>query len=410
MLTLWIGRDISFTEGAKYSIVIDYKEKSLFRFERNVGSVLTVISGLNATSAQKMDLFQSKFFPIYDRCVKSGFIDRLFSVEQIDPLIPSKKLRTLWIEITNSCNQRCLHCYTESSPTVAQRLTLDEVRNLLIQANEFGVGTVQFIGGEPFMHPELWDMVGYATNLPKIENVEIYTNLTTLNKEDYQKAKKYNVRIGSTILGSTEFTHDRCTQSKGSFRRLTKGIEALIHYNIPYRLSCIRMRQNESDISSIIEFVQKNNLKGESLGVGDVRPSGRGGNSEVMPHESTLKGIAVYLRKEFYNLAKNQNTCLFNKLAISSDGTFFPCVFSRNYPLGHINTDTLYDVTKRAEDVWTITKQSVDSCAHCEFRFNCFDCRALSFNHNLGLHGKNPMCPYIPTNGNLETIPLWFKT
>lgn len=62
----------------------------------------------------------------------------------------------LWLEITGRCQLECQHCYAESGPsgTHGAMSTVDWLR-VLDQAAALGVQTVQFIGGEPTLRPDL---------------------------------------------------------------------------------------------------------------------------------------------------------------------------------------------------------------------------------------------------------------
>lgn len=72
-------------------------------------------------------------------------------------------LRTLWINTGTLCNIACTHCYIESSPrndrlvyltTAELRSYLDEIVHEQLPTEEIG-----FTGGEPFMNPDILEML-----------------------------------------------------------------------------------------------------------------------------------------------------------------------------------------------------------------------------------------------------------
>lgn len=77
-------------------------------------------------------------------------------------------LRTLWFNTGTLCNLTCRNCYIESSPTNDRLayLTRDEVCSYLTETVEHNLGTTEigFTGGEPFMNPELLDMIDDSLN------------------------------------------------------------------------------------------------------------------------------------------------------------------------------------------------------------------------------------------------------
>ncbi len=72
-------------------------------------------------------------------------------------------LRTLWFNTGTLCNLTCRNCYIESSPTNDRLvyLTAAEVRLFLdeIASKNLGTREIGFTGGEPFMNPEIVDML-----------------------------------------------------------------------------------------------------------------------------------------------------------------------------------------------------------------------------------------------------------
>src|SRR6185437_10289720 len=77
-----------------------------------------------------------------------------------------KALTTLWFNTGTLCNLTCLNCYIESSPTndalaylsaAEARAYLDEIAALGLPVREIG-----FTGGEPFMNPDIVEMIAEA--------------------------------------------------------------------------------------------------------------------------------------------------------------------------------------------------------------------------------------------------------
>ena len=70
---------------------------------------------------------------------------------------------TLWFNTGTLCNITCTNCYIESSPTndALVYITADEVSDYLDQLDDrnWGVREIAFTGGEPFMNPQMVDML-----------------------------------------------------------------------------------------------------------------------------------------------------------------------------------------------------------------------------------------------------------
>lgn len=77
----------------------------------------------------------------------------------VDPVA----LNTLWINTGSLCNLACEHCYIESTPTNDRLsyISADEVRRLLdeIASEGFPTTEIGFTGGEPFLNPQMIEML-----------------------------------------------------------------------------------------------------------------------------------------------------------------------------------------------------------------------------------------------------------
>jgi len=73
---------------------------------------------------------------------------------------------TLWFNTGTLCNIECANCYISSSPTndALVYLSTDDVRDLLIQLEDrkWPVTEIGFTGGEPFMNPEIVEILDAA--------------------------------------------------------------------------------------------------------------------------------------------------------------------------------------------------------------------------------------------------------
>ncbi|MBL0745237.1 radical SAM protein [Chryseolinea lacunae] len=94
------------------------------------------------------------------------------------------------VEITDRCNLTCPTCYAGSSPTYGRHRTLEEVKKMLdaVVANEREPDVIQISGGEPTLHPQLFEILDYAKSLP-IKHVMLNTNGITIAK-DFEFTKR----------------------------------------------------------------------------------------------------------------------------------------------------------------------------------------------------------------------------
>lgn len=95
--------------------------------------------------------------------------------------------------------------------------------------------------------------------------------------------------------------------------------------------------------------------------------------------------------------AKNHNSCLNKKLSVDVNGELCNCP-SLPERYGNVRTKKLSEVVKHSDlsAYWHITKDQVQVCKDCEFRYICTDCRAYT---TEGKHSKPLKCNYNPYKG-----------
>ncbi|NOQ72072.1 MAG: grasp-with-spasm system SPASM domain peptide maturase [Crocinitomix sp.] len=100
------------------------------------------------------------------------------------------------------------------------------------------------------------------------------------------------------------------------------------------------------------------------------------------------------VNQEFYLESLNFNSCLNKKISIDVDGNIKNCP-SMKESYGKIKDISLKNVLaiSKYNDYYLITKDDIDVCKDCEFRYICTDCRAFVEN---GKYSKPKKCSYSP--------------
>ncbi|WP_262696837.1 grasp-with-spasm system SPASM domain peptide maturase [Chryseobacterium sp. 3008163] len=105
--------------------------------------------------------------------------------------------------------------------------------------------------------------------------------------------------------------------------------------------------------------------------------------------------------------AINHNSCLHKKISIDSEGNIRNCP-SMPQSFGNIKETTLETALnhKDFKKYWNLTKDKIEVCKDCEFRYICTDCRAYTertHEDKEGLDISKPLkCGYDPYTGEWE--------
>jgi SPASM domain peptide maturase of grasp-with-spasm system len=103
-----------------------------------------------------------------------------------------------------------------------------------------------------------------------------------------------------------------------------------------------------------------------------------------------------------HNRLRIRNGCLDKKITIDRKGNIRNCPSMREQ-YGNIKHTTLHQVMQEQafRKYWHVTKDQIDICRSCEFRYNCSDCRAFLTDPD-NLYSKPAKCGYNPFTGEWE--------
>ncbi len=127
----------------------------------------------------------------------------------------------LYVSIINSCNLRCQGCWVD---VAHKQKTIDPpaFRKLIREAKQMGNSFFGIVGGEPFMHPQLLDMLA---EFPECY-FQIFTNGHFITDE---RAKRIRELGNVTPLISVEGTEIISDERRGRTGVLSKTMEGLQH-------------------------------------------------------------------------------------------------------------------------------------------------------------------------------------
>jgi len=316
------------------------------------------------------------------------------------------KLEFVWLELTANCNNRCLHCYSESSPhTSVSPVTHNRWLELIREAREQGADSIQLIGGEPLLYPRWRELVVKAQQ-ENYELIEIFTNATLVDDSCIDFFKQHNVSIATTIYADNALTHDKVTLHRGSFNKTMSAIKKILAKDIPLRIASIIMKANEHEVDNIAKLYTRLGLEPSPPDV--IRPTGRGDDEALLPQNYSKPSIKppFFTDPESFIKAQNFHSCLAGRLAITSAGDVIPCIFARDQICGNILHTSLSSIlnSQSLTSCWCTTKDCVTKCKDCEYRYACADCRPLAQSQDPHKNWQaTPIdCSYNPYTGKWE--------
>ena len=126
---------------------------------------------------------------------------------------------------TRRCNLACRHCYSDSTASRYDEMSTEEAVAFIDDIATFGSPALLLSGGEPFMRPDLMEVLGEARQrgLP----VTLSTNGTLIDPGRARQVADANVRYVGISIDGRQQEHDAFRGRRGAYRRSMAGIAAL---------------------------------------------------------------------------------------------------------------------------------------------------------------------------------------
>ncbi len=402
-MKFFINDNCRYIKGAKNAAIYDLKSEEVYALNEIGKCTLDkFLNNENYIGTESEIEFINNIFNL-------GLISKKVSQNIVVPIKPKISVKYAWLELTSSCNLKCVHCYGSFGTTNKNNtMSIENWKSVIDNLIDLNCTEIQLIGGEPMAYKGFWELLEYA-NKCGMKRIDVFTNGTLINEKNIKKLKENNASVRVSLYGHTAKIHENVTGINNSFGKTQLALELLKKYNVPTSIAIIMMKENENELLNIKKYIK--NLGYKYTGFDVIRPSCKNNiiNSHRVSNINLLEQrYNVYpkftITKKQFELNHWYNSCWNSKLAITSNGDVIPCIFARDDVVGNIKEDKFENIIKQIEDKWMITKDKVEVCKDCEFRYACHDCRPLAKTINDNVYSKYPRCCYDPYKGIWEDI------
>lgn len=343
-----------------------------------------------------------------------------------------KAPRIIAWEITRSCNLSCAHCRAAAEfGSYPGELSLDEIKAVIDDIASITNPILIVTGGEPFMRPDIWDIIDYAREKGCMPVVG--TNGTIITEDIAQKMAEHGITRMSVSLDFPDAErHDGFRGLEGSFDEAIRGIKLAQEHGVGVQINTTVTKQNAETLQDMHDLAL--DLGAEAFHPFLLVPTGRGENLrdiELSPEEyEEVLTWAYYKQKaspmhfkptdspQYYRIAHQKAREEGSKVSAEQYGmeamtrgclggiTF--CFISHVgdvQPCGYFDMQ-LGNVKERPfSEIWTDSPVFADlrdysklkgKCGACEYKGVCGGCRARALSATGDYMEEEPYCAYVP--------------
>ena len=225
--------DIADTVSTEYSVDKEIVQQDLQNFCNEMENALSYNKSISGEESSERSTIQQDIFD-----------------KMADLMVPFSAT----IEITDSCNVNCLHCYRgiPKSSYWTEKTFYDALSEL----KSLGTMNLTITGGEPFTHPLITHFLDITRQLGFVINIQ--SNLILLDDAILSALQNNIVSDVSVSLYSTNAAeHDAITQFAGSMHKTVANIRRLIANGIPVSINCPVMSANQNSMIDLCRFAKR---------------------------------------------------------------------------------------------------------------------------------------------------------
>lgn len=161
--------------------------------------------------------------------------------------------RVIW-EITNKCNYNCKYCiFSSTSTTAFDELSTEEIFRTIDELKENGFTYLKFTWGEPFIRPDMSEILDYAAKLWC--SIDISTNASMLNDNHIVSLQNSAIKYVHVSLDWNTKEMQEFVRWVNTFDLTIRWINKLVCAWIYTRIGTVIHKWNEDYLQEIIEFV-----------------------------------------------------------------------------------------------------------------------------------------------------------
>ena len=304
----------------------------------------------------------------------------------------------LHIDLTDGCNERCIHCYLPKGGT--HYIGKDIALKVMKEFREVHGLTVYISGGECMLHKDFAAILRYAKSLDL--NIIVMSNLTLCDEKMVALLKEIDPQfVNVSLYAVTEAIHDSITQVPGSCYKTKEAIDELQAVGVHIRVATPFMRENKECVDELKAYTAKRNvhLIADSEIFGQIDHSCENqchalSVAELEELISAHKDVFSMMPMESARCECEAKVCDIGdaRLNLDAKGMYYPCDGFHGAIIGDTQKDSLWDVWtgEPLNKLRALKNKDFGMCASCLDRAWCKTCPMRNFNEtgNMFTHAR----------------------
>lgn len=196
---------------------------------------------------------------------------------------PARRKPIVVWNLTRACNLHCLHCYTSSrAEPDPDELSTRDALSVVDDLAAFGIPVIIFSGGDPLLHPGLFEIAGRAAGLGI--SISLSTNGTLIDGTTVTAIKSAGFRyVGVSVDGAGPAVNDRLRGRPGAFDEALRGVRLCRDAGLTVGLRFTLSKNNVRDLPGLFDLAERERI--DRVYIAHLVYAGRG--ARIAPRDLT---------------------------------------------------------------------------------------------------------------------------
>jgi len=235
----------------------------------------------------------------------------------------------IW-NLIRRCNLTCKHCYATSADiNFPGELSTDQIYGVMDELKQFDVPVLILSGGEPLLHPDIFDIATRAKKLGFY--VGLSSNGTLINKHNITRLTDLDLDYVGISLDGMESVHDRLRRREGAFNEALNGVELCRANGLRVGLRFTLTQDNYQDLPQLLTLMRSRSI--DKFYLSHLNYAGRGNKNRTddAHHQITRQAVELLIRHSLEDIRLGLDT-EFVTGNNDADGVFLYHWVKRNMP------------------------------------------------------------------------------
>jgi cyclic pyranopterin phosphate synthase len=292
------------------------------------------------------------------------------------------------IIVTGECNIECFYCHNEGQPKNQKKISDGLVNRIseLMKLNPEKLESITFSGGEPLLHPKLFNYIEklsqYSQRRTLVSNGLL---LDKIKLENLINSGVTKIRLGVDSISKLK---SRPTKGNSPSKPITDIIDLVMNSKVNFELNVVLSKYNSKELEDLIKYCEYNKISAKFFELVEVDELGDIGKDAILKSKEAIpylkfKHIALsVLNTQRFSDDMGEANVIFEGEGFTLRYCHYLCDYGLCYKTGtRIDSDgSVYTCMKQRGKLWITNLEPLESSHQTMLKSNFNRCDKTKYN------------------------------